>query len=949
MLSACLIARDEEEQLPRCLESIASVADEIVLCVDDRTTDRTAEIGREYGATVAPFKWTDDFAGARNLSIEKATGKWILVIDPDEELDATDALRIKALIEEVDQKPEVTRVEVIILSETEDGWSRFPSVRLFRKGNERYGKIAHNALSENGKYAVSRVRIYHYGYNLSPEKMMVKYKRTERLLKIQIDENPRGSVAWRNLVRNYRAQGRYEEAIEAATHVLDMVDDGVSSLSPTSHQMVLTDLAAAYEMEKLPDEAEATLRVLVEDHGANIDARYMLGTLCSAQERHTEAIEYLSRYIELVEEAQSSIITDPVIVDSWGYVAKAYNTIGISHYALDQHQDALQEFRNAVRLEPTEMGYHDNMERALSELTDGDPLNVLFVQTAPCARNRKEAIALAKKGHRVTLAYTAVNAYEDENIYAEAIKITDYAQLWPLCQKYDIVHVHNEPDSLAAMIAEYVPGVILIHDSHDSIELRNRENPSLHVISAMANRRSTARIYCSPQQLAMVRMMYGVDMETSIILYNFIAEGDIGPVPNFVEIPSFLQTSPGEYYIVYAGGLGAMHRDMKDIFKAIADRGVHLHIYPSFEAKEYREMAENHDYLHYHDTVPPGRLIQELSMYDFGLISWNIKKSNKQFLDICIANKLYEYAAAGLPVISARTAALEWAIEKYELGMVYDSVDDIIGGLDDLAKLDMAGKLFTWESQIDKLIGLYRMLLRDREKQATGKEVLERAMSEVLHREYLTQRIKVNERSAEYGFLFQSLAKCSPERVLDVGPGETALPALIRNCGYHTTALDNWGDYWENGCSNNHFYVLDDDIREPVKLDGQKFDFVSCISTLEHIEDHSLAIQSMFNLLNPGGHIALTVPYNEIRYIDDVYKEPGISKEVHYKCHVFSRAQVDGWLKENNAEVVEQEYWSVFDGGLWRLGERLSPPLKLDASSKHDLTCLLLHKREEIT
>ena len=84
MLSFCIIAKDEEEQLPRCLESIKELADEVVLCVDDRTTDKTAEIGSEFDAQVHPYTWTDNFSAARNESFEYESCDWIVVIDADE-------------------------------------------------------------------------------------------------------------------------------------------------------------------------------------------------------------------------------------------------------------------------------------------------------------------------------------------------------------------------------------------------------------------------------------------------------------------------------------------------------------------------------------------------------------------------------------------------------------------------------------------------------------------------------------------------------------------------------------------------------------------------------------------------------------------------------------------------------------------------------------------------
>lgn len=84
-LSLCMIVRDEAEVLGRCLDSVAGVADELIV-VDTGSADATPEIARHYGARVERFAWCDDFAAARNRSFELATKKYILWLDADDVL-----------------------------------------------------------------------------------------------------------------------------------------------------------------------------------------------------------------------------------------------------------------------------------------------------------------------------------------------------------------------------------------------------------------------------------------------------------------------------------------------------------------------------------------------------------------------------------------------------------------------------------------------------------------------------------------------------------------------------------------------------------------------------------------------------------------------------------------------------------------------------------------------
>ena len=84
-LSVCMIVKNAQGTLYRCLDSIKPIADEIIIC-DTGSADHTIEIAREYTDQVHSIPWEDDFAAARNRSIENAAGDWILWLDADEYL-----------------------------------------------------------------------------------------------------------------------------------------------------------------------------------------------------------------------------------------------------------------------------------------------------------------------------------------------------------------------------------------------------------------------------------------------------------------------------------------------------------------------------------------------------------------------------------------------------------------------------------------------------------------------------------------------------------------------------------------------------------------------------------------------------------------------------------------------------------------------------------------------
>ena len=95
-LSLCMIVKDEETVLERCLESVRELFDEIVV-IDTGSVDRTREIALSFGAFVYDLPWRDDFSAARNFSFSKATGNYLLWMDADDVLPPPSRERFPAL------------------------------------------------------------------------------------------------------------------------------------------------------------------------------------------------------------------------------------------------------------------------------------------------------------------------------------------------------------------------------------------------------------------------------------------------------------------------------------------------------------------------------------------------------------------------------------------------------------------------------------------------------------------------------------------------------------------------------------------------------------------------------------------------------------------------------------------------------------------------------------
>jgi len=207
--------------------------------------------------------------------------------------------------------------------------------------------------------------------------------------------------------------------------------------------------------------------------------------------------------------------------------------------------------------------------------------------------------------------------------------------------------------------------------------------------------------------------------------------------------------------------------------------------------------------------------------------------------------------------------------------------------------------------------------------------------------------LTINERASEYSFSFKHLQKLCIGKLLDVGSGKTSWPHILSTCGFEVKAIDKMDGYWKT-YSNRHFKVDNDDItNSKIK---EKFQFATCLSVLEHIPNHRSAIINIHNLLEKDGYLILTFPYNENEYHENIYKHPnaGYGQNSSFITQVFSRKEIDDWLSDTSFEIVDQEYYQVFTGNMWTIGERIAPCIQTTNSELHHLTCILLQKKGKL-
>ena len=219
-ISLCMIVRDEESMLPRCLEAVAGHVDEIVI-VDTGSTDGTIEIARSFGATVVEAEWTGDFAAARNISFEAATSDWIVYLDADEVMGEGQAARLRELTGRV-WREAFFLVETNHTGDLEDGTSvHHNALRVFRNRPEyRFeGRIHEQIAHRLPGYLAERIettdiRMEHFGYLGVVREEKDKSRRNLELLQRQLEEHGETPFLHFNLGSEHGALGESQLALE---------------------------------------------------------------------------------------------------------------------------------------------------------------------------------------------------------------------------------------------------------------------------------------------------------------------------------------------------------------------------------------------------------------------------------------------------------------------------------------------------------------------------------------------------------------------------------------------------------------------------------------------------------------------------------------------------------------------------------------------------------------
>jgi glycosyltransferase involved in cell wall biosynthesis len=365
-------------------------------------------------------------------------------------------------------------------------------------------------------------------------------------------------------------------------------------------------------------------------------------------------------------------------------------------------------------------------------------LKILFVQEQPCIRSFKYAKGLLSLTDELELSFAyrgktlnGIYGHGDE-LFEDWFRIEGdlISSIEKIAGRFspDIIHCHNGPDTLTVAAIQALGGSVpVIHDIHDLLSLRTTiyddgldrgalDRDRTLEEERLAIEESDGVIAVSPAILEIARDRYELTDNRQLVFPNLVVRE---MVPAF--LGRKLSEADGQIHLVYEGhldqGRSGGHYDLFDIFKAIASHGLNIHIYPSWDNGLYRKLSEENDLIHYHESLRTIELMSELTRYDFGWAGFNTTR-NKTHADTVLANKMVEYLAAGIPVVSFPHRSQKKFIEEHGVGIIIEQVNELPGKIETPSVADLKSRViekrfsFTVENSIENVVKFYQKIAR---------------------------------------------------------------------------------------------------------------------------------------------------------------------------------------------------------------------------------------------
>ncbi len=320
--SICMIAKNEEKNIARCLDSVKDFDCEIIV-VDTGSTDRTKEIAAQYTSKIFDFVWVDDFSAARNFSLSKASYDWVLVLDCDEWVEEANPDEFMALARTYPAYiGRLTRKNLTTL-DSQRGMYTDPVERFFSRRYFHYEGSIHEQVmpltSQTPMLFYIPLTVLHSGYVGTEEDAEAKRIRNTTLLQRELAKNPNDPYLLFQMGQEYYCMDDYAKAAEYYSQVLTY------DLEPTLEYLRLTLHAYGNCLLKL-NRIEDALQFenIYDDFAINPDFVFLMGRI------YYKSGQYLRAMSEFIK---ATTMAEPYAEGTntylcWYYIALIYEQMG---------------------------------------------------------------------------------------------------------------------------------------------------------------------------------------------------------------------------------------------------------------------------------------------------------------------------------------------------------------------------------------------------------------------------------------------------------------------------------------------------------------------------------------------------------------------------------------------------------------------------------------------
>jgi len=300
LVSLCMIVKNEENTLKRCIDSVKEFVEEIII-VDTGSIDRTVAIAEGYGARIYEYPWDGSFANARNFALEHANMDWILLMDGDDELEKKDVPKILRLLSK-DSGDAYFFKTVSYLGERPDINYAVANmnIRLIRNRMFRFeGDIHEQIVPVNPQKSVIKtadINVYHYGYLNAAIESKNKRERNVSMLLKELERNPENPFTFFNLGNEYSAIGKTEEALGYYIKSYEHFEPGKGFSSKLIFRIV-----TCFDMLGKREEQIRFIEEGLRIYPKFTDLEFLRGNLLMREEKYLPAIASFKKCLKMGE------------------------------------------------------------------------------------------------------------------------------------------------------------------------------------------------------------------------------------------------------------------------------------------------------------------------------------------------------------------------------------------------------------------------------------------------------------------------------------------------------------------------------------------------------------------------------------------------------------------------------------------------------------------------